>query len=140
MIDTTVIMQRIRVKPVERVSGIPGTVGSVSDVYFDNNGQEMSIRETITAIVPNESIAMFYESDYMNMNYKLSMTPQGNQTKLNSHTVVLGNGMIFKSLMALSKSTLIKQEELNMSLLKKTIEENTTDYSSISSDPIPNPS
>jgi len=123
-------------KRIERVSGTPGTVGSVSDVYFDNAGQEMAIRETITEIVPNESISMLYESDLMDMDYKLIMIPEGSQTRLSSQTLVRGNGMIFKSIMALSKSSFLEQEELNMSLLKKTIEENTTDYFSTQVDSI----
>ncbi len=33
---------------IEHISGEPGTVGAVANVYFITNEQEMSIKETIT--------------------------------------------------------------------------------------------
>ncbi len=113
---------------IEHISGTPGTVGAVSDVYFDNNGQQVIIRETITDIVPNTSISMTYESDFMNMEYTLSMTDIDGKTKINSSTTTVGNGMFSKSLMALMGGSIKAQEETNLANLKKTIEENTKDY------------
>ena len=113
---------------VERVSGTPGTVGAVSDVYFVTNGQEMVIRETIKEIVPNESIAMSFASDFMNMDYSLAMTEMDGKTKINSSTTTIGNGIIAKSLMAISSGSIKAQEETNLSNLKKAIEQNTRDY------------
>ena len=114
---------------MEHVSGTPGEVGAVSDVYFDNNGQEMTIRETITKIVPNESISMNFASDFMDMDYQISMEPEGDQTKISSSTSAKGNGMISKSIMALISGSLVAQEETNLANLKKTIENNTKNYS-----------
>ena len=71
---------------MEHVSGTPGTIGAVSNVYFDNDGQNMIIKETITDIKPNESISMSYESDFMNMDYKLRVTSVDGKTKINSIT------------------------------------------------------
>ncbi|MDG1477608.1 MAG: hypothetical protein P8Q14_10715 [Vicingaceae bacterium] len=113
----------------EHVSGIPGAVGAVSDVYFITDGQEMVIRETITEIVPNESISMLFESDFMNMEYKLSMSAVDGKTKISSSTSAVGNSMVFKSFMALMESSLKTQEETNFENLKETIEKNTKDYS-----------
>ncbi|WP_299557475.1 SRPBCC family protein [Seonamhaeicola sp.] len=113
---------------IEPVSGSPGTVGAVSDVYFVADGQEMTIRETITAIVPNESISMRYESDFMNMDYKLVMTSINGKTKISSSTNAVGNGIFSKSIMALVGNSIKAQEETNLSNLKKTIEQNTKDY------------
>jgi len=113
---------------IEPVSGTPGTVGAVSDVYFDESGQEMSIRETITSIVPNESISMTYESDFMDMDYKMTMTSVDGKTKINSSTTAEGNGLISKSFMALMGGSIKGQEETNLINLKETIEQNTKDY------------
>ncbi len=113
---------------IEHISGAPGTMGAVSKVYFDDNGQSMAIQETITDIVPNESISMKYESDFMDMDYKLSITPVNGKTKINSSTTAEGNGIISKSIMALMGSSLKEQEETNLSNLKKTIEQNTKNY------------
>ncbi|MFC0605512.1 SRPBCC family protein [Winogradskyella pulchriflava] len=113
---------------VEHVSGTPGTVGAVSDVYFINEGQEMVIRETITNLVPNETIEMTFTSDFMNMDYKLNMAPMDGKTKITSSTTTVGNGILAKSMMALAGSSIKAQEETNLENLKKAIEQNTKDY------------
>ena len=113
---------------IEQVSGTPGTVGAVSMVYFDNDGQQMSIKETITEIVPNESISMTFEDDFMNMDYKMSLTSIDGKTKISSSTTAVGNGTISKSIMALIGGSIKAQEEANLINLKKAIEENTKDY------------
>jgi carbon monoxide dehydrogenase subunit G len=113
---------------IEHISGTPGTVGAVSDVYFDTDGQTMTIRETITDLKPNESISMTYTSDFMDMDYQLNMTSNNGNTKINSSTTAVGNGMISKSMMVLMSGSIKAQEETNLSKLKETIEKNTKDY------------
>ena len=116
---------------IEHVSGTPNAVGAVSDVYFIDDGQEMTIRETITEIVPDESVSMTFSSDFMDMDYKLSMTPMGGKTKITSSTTATGNGMVSKSIMVLMGSAIKAQEETNLASLKKTIEENLKNYNAI---------
>lgn len=113
---------------IEYVSGSPSTVGAISDVYFITDGQEMTIRETITDIVPDESISMLFTSDFMDMDYKLTMNSVDGKTKISSSTTCTGNGMVFKSLIALIGNSLKTQEETNLTNLKKTIEKNSKDY------------
>jgi len=123
---------------VEQVSGTPGTVGAVSNVYFITDGQKMTIKETITDIKPNESIEMLFESDFMNMDYKLKMASVNGKTKISSNTNAKGNGMFSKSIMALMGNSLKAQEETNLTNLKKTIEANTKDYYPSEKTPIEN--
>ncbi|NNC61333.1 MAG: SRPBCC family protein, partial [Eudoraea sp.] len=52
---------------IEHISGTPGTVGAVSDVYFVTDGQEMIIRETITDIDPEKSCSMKFSNEFMDM-------------------------------------------------------------------------
>jgi len=113
---------------VEHVSGTPGNVGSVTKVHFNNDGQEMTIKETITAIEPNKSVSMFFESDFMNMDYTLSISPIGSKSKLSSSTTAKGNGMLSKSIMAMIAGSIKAQEDTNLISLKKTIEQNTKIY------------
>lgn len=113
---------------IEHISGTPGTVGAVSNVYFDNNGQEASIQETITDIVPNESISMTYESDFMDMNYKMTMSDINGKTKISTNTTTAGNGIISKSIIAFIGNSIKAQEEENLDRLKETIERNTKNY------------
>ena len=113
---------------VEPVSGTQGTVGAVADVHFITDGQDMVIRETITDIKPNESIAMTFTSDFMDMDYKLKMTAVDSKTKISSSTTAEGNGMFSKSLMAIMSGSIKNQEETNLANLKRTIENNTKEY------------
>lgn len=113
---------------VEHVSGIPGTVGAVSLVHFDNEGQQMSIKETITEIIPNSSISMTFEDEFMNMDYQLSISEMDGKTKILTLTKAVGNGMVSKSLMAMMGSFIQGQEETNLANLKKAIENNTKNY------------
>jgi len=115
-------------KSFEHISGEPGQVGSVSHVIFDTNGSEVIIKETITKIIPNHSIAMTFQNDMMEMDYELEMKGDGNQTEIRTSTLVEGNGMITKSFIAISPGSLKKQEDTNLSMLKKAIEANTTIY------------
>ena len=113
---------------IEHVSGTPGTIGAVSNVYFDTEGQKMTIRETIIDLIPNESIKMSYESDFMNMDYELKMSNSSGMTHITSFTTAKGNGAISKSIMALMGSSIKGQETTNLTNLKKTIEQNTKVY------------
>ncbi len=113
---------------IEHVSGTPGTVGAIADVYFVNDGQEMTIRETITDLVPDESISMSYVNDFMNMDYTLVMSDSNGKTKINTSTTAEGNGMFSKSIMVLMGGSIKAQEETNLSNLKKTIESNSKNY------------
>ncbi len=112
----------------EHVSGTPNTVGAVSDVHFITDGQEMTIRETITEIVPDKSVSMTFTSDFMEMDYTLAMESVDGKTKISSSTKAIGNGAVSKSIMALMSSALKVQEETNLASLKKTIEENSKNY------------
>lgn len=113
---------------IEHVSGTPNSVGAVSDVYFITDGQEMTIRETITEIIPDESVSMIFTSDFMTMEYTLKMESEGEKTKISTKTVAFGDGMFSKSLMALMSGAIKAQEETNLANLKRTIEENSKNY------------
>lgn len=119
---------------VEPVSGTPGTVGAVSNVYFDNKGQEMVIKETIKDLVPEKSMSMLFENDFMNMDYIMSVTPVDGKTKINSSTTAVGNSWISRSMLAIMGSTLIEQENTNLAMLKKAIEQNTKNYFQVESE------
>lgn len=118
---------------IEHISGVEGEIGAVSDVYFNTDGQEIKIRETITDIKPNESVAMSFTTDFMDMDYTLSMKEIEGKTKIYSNTVAKGNGMVAKSMMVLIGGSLKEQEETNLANLKKVIEGNTKDYFQVDS-------
>ena len=112
----------------ELVSGTPNTVGAVTRVYVEDNGQEMSMLETITKIVPNEVMAMNFSMDFMEMDYELNLKEENGQTVITTKSTTMGNGLFAKSMIAFMKGSMKEQEMKNMNMLKQTVEENTKDY------------
>ena len=113
---------------IEHVSGTPNTVGAVSDVHFINQGKEVVIRETITEIIPDESISMTFTDNFMTMDYTLNMADENGKTKISTNTTATGNGMFSRSIMALMGGMIKGQEETNLANLKRVIEENNKNY------------
>ena len=124
---------------IEHVSGPKDAVGAVSDVHFiePGSGQPMTIRETITGLVPNESISMTFTSDVSHMDYTLRMEEVDGKTKISTNTTTYGKGMFYKSMFSLMRSMIKGQEEKNLAALKKTIEGNTTDYFPVAEEIVP---
>ena len=116
------------IKKMELVSGTENAVGAVSKIYFEENGEEMVMEETITAIKPNEHIAMTFTMDFMNMDYEMNLTDEDGKTRILSKSETMGNGIMAKSILSFMKSAMKKQEDTNMNNLKTLIDNNTKNY------------
>ena len=119
----------INLKRIELVSGPANTVGAVSNIYVDENGQEMVMQETITGYEPGELMAMEFTMDFMDMDYRMELTEENGQTTIQSSSTVTGNGLFAKSLIAFMSSSFQTEEEKTLDRLKVLIASNTTDYS-----------
>ncbi|WP_378183372.1 SRPBCC family protein [Aquimarina sp. SS2-1] len=115
-------------KRTELVSGTANTVGAVSKVYVEDNDEEMMMEETITALKPNEHMAMTFTMDFMDMDYEINFKENDGKTTISSKSTVKGNGIFAKSLVAFISGSMKEQEDKNLSSLKKIIEENTKNY------------
>ncbi len=115
-------------KKTELISGTANTVGAVSKIYVDDNGQEMVMEETIKEITLNELMAMKFTMDFMDMDYEIHMKENDGKTTIHSKSTTLGNGLFAKSMLSFMSGSMKSQEDENLQNLKKLIEENTTDY------------
>lgn len=115
-------------KRIEPVSGTPGTVGAVSNIYVEDNGNEMMMQETITEVVPNQKMAMTFSMDFMNMDYEMHLEEKEGKTNIRTKSNTTGNGIFAKSILSFMGGAMKKQEAENLNNLKKVIEENTTNY------------
>ncbi|WP_109300021.1 SRPBCC family protein [Aquimarina sp. AU474] len=115
-------------KKSELTSGTANTVGAVSKIYIEEQGQEMVMEETITAIQPNEHLAMSFTMDFMDMDYEIFFKEKEGKTVISSKSTTAGNGMINKSIVSFMSGAMKTQEDENLNSLKKLIEENTKDY------------
>lgn len=112
----------------ELVSGTPNTVGAVSKVYVQDQGQEMVMEETITKIKPEELMAMTFTMDFMNMDYEISMEEKDGKTSIKSKSTTVGNGIFAKSMISFMKGSMKDQEDKNLNKLKLIVEENMKNY------------
>lgn len=116
------------IKKIEPISGTPYTVGAISKIYIVEDGEEMVMEETITAITPNKHIAMTYTMDFMNMDYELFMNETNGKTNITSKSITKGNGIFAKSLLSFIVNSMKEQEDENLNNLKTVIEANTKVY------------
>ena len=86
------------------------------------------MKETITAIIPNNLMSMSFAMDFMDMNYEMRLQEKGNSTIIKTKSNTFGNGIFAKSILAFMPKSMKAQEEKNLNNLKRIIEENTKDY------------
>ncbi len=115
-------------KKTELISGTANSVGAVSKIYVDDNGEEMTMEETIKEIIVNELISMKFTMDFMDMDYEMHMKENNGKTKIKSKSTTAGNGLFAKSIISFMTGSMKAQEDENLQSLKKLIEENTKDY------------
>lgn len=113
---------------MESVSGVPGTVGAVSKIYASQDGEEWVMVETITAVTPEEYIAMTFTMDFMNMDYSMTLKDVDGKTQITSTSTTTGNGLFAKSIVSFMTGTMKEQEDKNLNNLKAVIDGNTVDY------------
>ncbi len=129
MSDDTNLPKWIKgLKKIELINGTANTVGAISKIYVEDNGQEMIMEEIITAVTPNEHLAMTFTMDFMDMDYEILFKEKDGKTSIKSKSTTTGNGIIAKSMISFMTSSMQAQEDENLNNLKKLIEENTKDY------------
>jgi len=115
-------------KRTELVSGTENTIGSVSNVYVEEGGEEMVMQETIINSKLNELLAMKFTMDFMDMDYEMYFTEEGGKTTIKTKSTTVGNGLFAKSMISFMQGSMQAQEDENLTILKKLIEENTKNY------------
>lgn len=115
-------------KRTELVSGTANTVGAVSNVYVDEGGTEMMMKETINKITPNSLLDMTFTMDFMDMDYVMTLSEKNNSTTIKTKSTTKGNSLIAKSIVSFMPSAMKAQEQENLNNLKKLIEGNTKNY------------
>jgi uncharacterized protein YndB with AHSA1/START domain len=106
----------------ELLEGDENAVGSKSNIYFMEDGNEMVITETITDIQPNKRMAMDFAMAFMSMKYDMTFTETNGKTTITTNTSATGNGAFAKSMTAMMKSAMKEQEDENLQKLKKVVE------------------
>jgi len=93
-------------------------------VYIEEQGEEMIMKETVTAVKENEHLAMTFTMDFMDMDYDIYFKEQNGKTVITSKSTTTGNGVIAKSMISFMKGSMAAQEDENLMNLKNLIEGN----------------
>lgn len=107
---------------IEVQHGGENQVGTISHIYVVENGEEMMMEETITAVTPYELMAMTFTMDFMDMDYEMTMKEVDGQTHIHTKTTTKGNGLFAKSILSFMISAMEAQEVENLGKLKSVIE------------------
>lgn len=112
----------------ESVSGVPNTVGAISNVYVEEQGTEMVMQETIKAFKPGEHLAMEFSMDFMDMDYEVFLNEKDGKTNIKTTSRTMGNGLFAKSMISFMPKSMKAQEDKNLNSLKNLIDANTKNY------------
>ncbi len=109
-------------KKVETVKEVPGNVGRILKMTYENKENTTVIKETTTEFKENESIAFHMEAEIFYNAYRMDLTEENGQTKVRSCSNVKGKGFFFRGMIPMMKS-IFKQEDMKiMENLKKVVE------------------
>jgi len=123
-------------KSIDLISGEHGTVGSKYKVVVNpGDGQpDFEMIETVVSFKENEHIELTFDSDMMRFDQTTTFSESNGKTLIKTDSKVKGKGIMMRSmfgLMDLFSGSFQKQEVKNIEALKKVINENTTDYSTL---------
>lgn len=110
-------------KKVEVVKAVPGNVGRILNMTYENDGNKTVIKETTTEFKENESLALTMEADIFINHNRMDLFEKDGRTILRTRSKVKGRGFFFRGMMPMMKK-IFKQEEMKMlNNLKVLVEE-----------------
>ena len=116
-------------KSIELIEGTEGEVGAKYKLVIEQDEEVMEMTETITALKAEKMLGLAFDSDVMNSDVAMHFTAKDeNTTLIKADSDVRGKGIFWKSLLALSKSSMASHDAKMYGNLKTLIEENTHDY------------
>ncbi len=109
-------------KSVEQVSGIPNTIGSVSELIFERDGVKIPILVKINAYKENESMNLTLTHDKLVSDVQINVVPHGNGSKLDISYKIAGNNLLTKTAMPFIKPLIEKYSDMDLEEIKNLLE------------------
>ena len=108
---------------IENISGAEREIGSKWKLTFDENGEKIEILETATAYEPNKRYAFDVETEPFLGNIDIRFTALDSMTtEIKAVSFMSGKNILWKSVLALSKSTIEERSQEQYETLKNVIE------------------
>lgn len=109
-------------KSFKNVSGGDNEVGSKWEIVFDENGRDLVMVETVTAIEHDKLFAFDVEDSFAKFHIEIKFEEVNGQTVITQNTTGAGESIAAKSMMAIMKGQINKQNEKMYNRLKTLIE------------------
>ena len=110
-------------KSMELIEGEPLTVGSKHRMIFEENGQELTFTETVTAIDPLKEFSFDFEHDMMSSSIQMILESTGPaSTRITNYTKFSANGFFVNILMFFMTPRMKGRQRGSFARLKALIE------------------
>lgn len=110
-------------KGMELIEGEPLTVGSKHKMIFEENGQELTFIETVTAIEPPNEFSFDFDHDMMSSNIQMTLESVGPaSTRITNRTNFSANGFFINLLMFFMTPRMKSRQRRSFARLKTLIE------------------
>lgn len=110
-------------KGMELIEGEPLTVGSKHKMIFEENGQEMTFTETVTAIEPLKEFSFDFDHDMMSSNIQMTLESTGAaSTRITNRTKFAANGFFINLMMFFMTPRMKSRQRRSFARLKALIE------------------
>ena len=110
-------------KSMELIEGEPLTVGSKHRMIFEEDGQEMSFTETVTAINPPTEFSFDFDHDMMSSSIQMTFESVGSaSTRITNRTHFKANGFFINLFMYFMTPRMKGRQRRSFARLKAMIE------------------
>ncbi len=110
-------------KGMELLEGEPLTVGSKHKMIFEEDGQEMTFTETVTAIKPPTEFSFDFDHDMMSSSIQMTLESVGSaSTRITNRTKFTANGFFVDLFMLLMTPRMKSRQRRSFARLKALIE------------------
>ncbi len=110
-------------KGMELLEGEPLTVGSKHKMIFEENGEELTFTETVTAISPPTEFSFDFDHDMMSSNIQMTLESVGPaSTRITNRTRFTANGFFIDLFMLLMTPRMKSRQRRSFARLKALIE------------------
>ena len=109
-------------KKISHVSGFPNEVGSQWELTIEEDGEEISMLEELTAYELNKLFALKIDSEVLTTYVEIRFEEVGSGTAIIVSNRVIGKNIFFRSLFPLYKSYLAETTQADYEKLKSVIE------------------
>ena len=108
-------------------SGVHFQTGAVYELIIHQE-ERYAMQEVVKAVKMPERSSYELTNDVLMSEYDITLVPKDSKTQIIAHYRIIGNNLIWKSILALSKSYLEKGSQTQLDLLKVEIENGDLEF------------